>query len=244
MKRVGVILLSVFIIFICLSQEAISAPPMALGDADIVPYKQWEFWLSFNYREMKEKKVYKTPTLEIIYGIVPRLEVGVEATYIVEDENGNKTEGIDCIAIQPKFLLMEEKESIPAIAAGLLFEVPTDEEKNQLDWSESKWAPSLTIQKHFGKILSIAQIKYFIDEKWKYGIDIMYGLDKNLKLLAEVYAENFINSEKKDELNFRMGLKYKFMENAKVYFAAGRSLLTARANRPLFEANGGVMIEF
>ena len=72
----------------------------------------------------------------------------------------------------------------------------------------------------------------------------MYSVTKNLKLVSEVYAEHYIHSDKLDELNFRVGFKNKFVENAKIYFAAGRSISDAKANRPEFEANGGIMVEF
>lgn len=243
MKRVNAIFLLVFIILICWSQEVVAAPPMKLGDAEIVPYRHWEIWLSSDYRETKDEKIYK-PTLEIIYGVIPRLELAIEGSYVFEDTNSDKTEGIDALVVQPKYLLVEETERIPAMALQLMFEVPTDEEKNSLDWSESVWAPALCIQKHFGNTLFITGLKYFIDKKLRYGVDIMHALTENLKLVSEVYAEHFIHSDKLDELNFRVGFKYKFIENAKIYFAAGRSLHTVRENRPRFEANGGIMIEF
>jgi hypothetical protein len=243
MKRVGFILGSVFIVVIFWSQNVIAAPPLKLSDAEIVPYRQWETWLSSDYKETKDEKIYK-PTLEIIYGLMPGLELAIEGTYSIEDKNGDKTEGMDSLVIQPKFLLIEEKELNPAIALQLLFEVPTNEEKNSLDWSESVWAPALCMQKHFGNTLIITGIKYFIDKKVRYGVDVMHSVTKNLKLVSEVYAEHFIHSDKLDELNFRVGFKYKFVENAKVYFAAGRSIPDAKANRPKFEANGGIMFEF
>lgn len=244
MIRVQVLLLSVVALLICLPHETAAAPPLALGDADVVPYQHWEFWLSGEYVKTENKEIYKMPVLEIIYGVVPRVEVGVEGTYIIEKEDGNTTRGVDCVAIQPKVLLLEEKESLPAIAASVQYEAPTDENKTRLDWPEHTWAYSLTAQKTFGKTLAAAKVKYFADDKWKYGADLVYELNDKLKLLGEVYAITYIDSEKKDELNFRAGLKRKITENAKVYFAAGRSLLTVAGNRPLFEADGGIMMEF
>lgn len=243
LRLINATLFSLFIVLICCFQNVLAAPPMKLGDAEIVPYRHWEIWLSSDFREIKDGKIYK-PTLEIIYGLVPRLELAIEGSYIFEDANGNKTEGLDALAIQPKFLLVEEKELNPAVALQLMFEVPTDEEKNSLNWSESAWATALCVQKHFGNTLFITGIKYFIDKKIRYGVDIMHALTENLKLVSEVYAEHFVHSDKLDELNFRVGFKYKFMENAKIYFAGGRSLHTVKANRPRFEANGGIMIEF
>jgi hypothetical protein len=136
MKRAGVVVTSVFIMVMCWFQEAVAAPPMVLGDAEIVPYQLWEIWLLFNYRETEDKDIYKTPTLEIIYGIVPRVELGIEGTYIIEDEGGDKTEGLDALATQAKVLLLEESTLSPAVCASLQYEVPTDKDKNDLDWSE------------------------------------------------------------------------------------------------------------
>jgi hypothetical protein len=243
LRLINATLFSLFIVLICCFQEVLAAPPMKLGDAEIVSYRHWEIWLSSDFKETKDEKMYK-PTLEIIYGVIPRLELAIEGSYIFEDKNGDRTEGLDALAIQPKFFLVEEKELNPAVALQLLFEVPTDEEKNSLDWSESAWAPALYVQKHFGNTLVITGLKYFLEKKLRYGIDVMYAMTKSLKLVSEVYAEHFIHSDKMDELNFRVGFKYNFLKNAKVYFAGGRSLHTVKANRPQFEANGGIMVEF
>jgi hypothetical protein len=72
----------------------------------------------------------------------------------------------------------------------------------------------------------------------------MYQWNDCLKQLAEIYTDNYIKEEKLDEINFRLGFKYKFHEHAKAYFAAGRSLSTVRENRHNFESSGGIMLEF
>ncbi len=244
MKKVCVILLSVLIVLIFWPQKISAAPPMVLGDAEIVPYKHWEIWVSFTYLETEEDKTYKTPTLEIIYGLFPRLEWSLETTYIIEDKDGDKTEGIECLVTQPKYLILEEKPNIPQISAAFQIEVPTNGEKTRLEFEECVYAPSIAIQKHFGSLLLIGQVKYFIDRKWRYGMDVMYALNNQLKLLGEIYGHHHLTKDKRDELNFRVGFKYKFIENAKVYLAAGRSIPAARENRPVFEANGGIMFEF
>jgi len=237
-----------FLFLFCISlfpcNQAFAAPPMALSDAEIVPHKHWEVWLHFIYRDMEDEKQYKAPTVEVIYGILPRVELSVEATYIIEDTKEETIDGLDSLVTQAKVMLLKEHELYPQISLALQYEVPTDDEKERLEWSENIWAPSLMMQKHFGKVLAITQLKYYIDDKWRYGIDVFYAVNNRLTLLSEVYAENFIHSEDRDELNFRIGFKYQFLEKAKVFFAAGRSLLTAKDNRPRFEANGGIMFEF
>ena len=249
MKQVRVIILTVCTLVLLGSKGAFATPPMVLGNADIAPFRGWELWLSFTYKNMKDGYFYTAPTLEIIYGILPRVELGIETSYIVEQESGNETKGIDYLSIQGKALLWEEREKIPAVAVYLQFEVPTDEEKNRLEYKDRIWAPSIVAQKHFGNTLFITQLRYFFDknghvEKWRYGIDVKYKWDNNLQLLAEIYTDKFVHLPKEDELNFRIGFKYKFVEYAKIYFAAGRSLYSVKDNRPLFEGNGGVMFEF
>ncbi|MFH1147262.1 MAG: hypothetical protein V1736_06095 [Pseudomonadota bacterium] len=237
------LLFSVAISIICCPGRAVAAPPLVLGDAEIVPYEQWEVWLSCSYKETKDERAYKAPTLEVIYGLLPRLEWSLETTYFV-DENGDKSEGIECIGTQPKYLLVEEGDRNPALTAALQVEVPTDDDQSRLDFDECVYAPAIASEKHFGPVLLVGQVKYFIDKKWRYGMDLMYEWDDELKFLAEVYGHHYTNSEKLDELNFRLGFKYKFVENGKVYFAAGRSISHAEDTRPLFEAMTGIMFEY
>jgi hypothetical protein len=244
MRKLSVFSLTLFIFTVLFSQKVMSAPPMALSDAGVVSHKHWEVWFHMNYKDAEDQEIYKAPTVEIIYGILPRVEWSLEATYIFEKTEGDRVDGIDFIATQVKVLVLEEGESYPQIAMAMQYEVPTDEEKERLDWSGNLWAPAISLQKHFGKALFITQVKYYIDDKWRYGADIFYPINERFTLLSEIYADDFVQSEDKDELNFRLGFKYQFMEKAKVFFAAGRSLLTAKDNRPELETNGGIMFEF
>lgn len=230
---------------ICCTGKAFAAPPMVLGDAEVVPYDHGEVWLSFSYKETEgDKKNYAAPTLEVIYGLLPRLEWSLETTYFIEKESGDKEEGIECLVTQPKLLLVEEGDEIPSIAASFHVEVPTDSDQSRLDFDETVYAPSIAMQKHLGSTLLVSQVKYFIDKKWRYGMDLMYEWNDQLKLLAEVYGHHYVRSEKEDELNFRLGFKYKFIETGKIYFAAGRSIPQAIDVRPEFDAMTGIMFEY
>jgi hypothetical protein len=244
MKKLAFLFLSFIIPTFLLSQNLMAAPPVVLSDAEVVSHKNWEVWFHVNYKDMGDQEAYKVPTIEIIYGILPRVEWSLEATYIVEKTDGDSVDGIDSIATQVKVLVLQEGKSYPQIAMAMQYEVPTDEEKERLDWSGNLWAPAISLQKHFGKALFITQVKYYIDDKWRYGVDVFYPINDRLMLVSEVYADEFVHSEDKDELNFRLGFKYQFMEKTKVFFAAGRSLLTAKDNRPELETNGGIMFEF
>jgi hypothetical protein len=249
MRKVPCIAMMLMPLFLFLFDVAFAAPPVVLGDAEVVPHKGWETWTSLSYKRTEDSKIYEVPVMEVLYGIFPKMELGIEGAYAIEDEDGHKVSGVDFVAIQPKYVIKEEAPSFPAIAAALQFEVSSDEDKSGLEWSSRVLAPALAIEKHFGKVLLISQLKYYFDkemdtEKYRYGVDLFYPVSEKLKLLSEVYAIEYIHSSKTDELNFRLGFKYGFMEKAKVYFAGGRSLWTVKDNRPQFEACGGLMIEF
>jgi predicted porin len=244
MKNVRTTLFVLLMVSLCIPYTIHAAPPVVLGDAEVVPYQHWEFWLSSTYKKVEDKKALAIPTIEAVYGLLPRVELSLETTYISEKENGDTVEGIDAVATQAKLLIVEEKDDRPQATVSLQYEVPTGGEKERLEWSDNVWAPSFAVQKHFGNVLVISQIKNFIDNKWRYGVDVFYKAAKGLKLLGEVYAVDYLHSEKKNELNFRLGFKYNFLENAKVYAAAGRSILKAEKNRPELEANAGIMVEF
>jgi len=224
-KKLTVLSLTLFIFTVLFSQKVMAAPPMALSDAEVVPHKHWEVWFNLNNRDMEDQKFYNVPTVEVIYGIIPRVELSVEATYIIEKTGGDKVDGIDSIATQAKVLMVEEGKSYPQIALAMQYEVPTDEQKERLDWSGNLWVPSISMQKHFGKALLITQLKYYIDDKWRYGIDVFYALNERLTFLSEVYAEDFVHSNDEDELNFRLGFKYQFLEKAKVFLLQGEAYL-------------------
>jgi hypothetical protein len=193
MKKLTVLSLTFFIFTVLLLQKGIAAPPMALSDAEVVPHKHGEVWFNLNYRDMEDQKFYNVPTVEVIYGILPRVELSVEATYIIGKSGEDRVDGIDSITTQAKVLVLKEGKSYPQIALAMQYEVPADEKKERLDWSGNLWAPSIAMQKHFGKALFITQLKYYIDDKWRYGIDVFYSVNERLTLLSEVYAEDFVH---------------------------------------------------
>lgn len=219
------------------------APPVAMTSAEVVPHEHWEFWVSSNYEKTGEKEALK-PTLEIIYGVVPRVEISFETAYLYESERGRGVDGLDFVNLQIKIESFHEKEFIPAVAFKLFYEVPAEPEENRLMWSDEEWAWAVAVQKNFGRIKFISNIKYVVDSMWRYGADLFYKWDEGLKLIAEIYAEEHLNSGKKNELNFRAGFRYQITKNLIVYFAGGRSVLPVELNRPRFEGNGGILFEY
>lgn len=234
---------------VILPLTAVAAPPLKLGDADVVPYGGWEIWTTFDFEEYDSERTFTTPRFEVIYGLIPRVELGIETAYVNERQDGDTDSGFGFVGMQPKVLLFKETTTTPALSTSLLLEVPFGDSNGPLEWTDREWAPSLAIQKHFGPTLLVGQVKGYFDSGgealfWRYGMDVMYEATENLKLLAEVYAESHLEAAKDDELNFRLGFKYRFAEWGKAYFAAGRSLLDADNNRPKFDLSTGLMFEF
>ena len=234
--------------FLLASISAEAAPPLKLGDADVVPYQHWEIWSSFEYKRTLSEHQWHTPTLEVVHGLLPRTELALETAYdhdVSRDDEGSDS-GLGYFSLQPKVRIFDETDRLPAIAAFCKIEVPLDDDG--FDWSGREWALALAAEKHFGKHLLVAHARCFLDAdgdpfKWRYGANWSHACGDRLKLLTELYAENHLDSSS-DELNFRLGCKYRVTDNCKVYAAAGRSLLTARDNRPSFECVTGLMFEF
>lgn len=234
---------------IFLPLAASAAPPLKLGDADVVPCGHWEVWTTFDYERYDSERVLTTPRFEVISGILPRMELALETAYVNARHDTDTDGGFGFVALQPKLLLIEEAAATPALSTSLLMEVPFGNSNGPLEWADREWAPSLTLQKHFGPTVLIGQVKGYFDAGgdplfWRYGLDVMYETNAKLKLLAEIYAERHLEAGRVDELNFRLGFKYRCGSCGKAYLAAGRSLLPAEANRPQFDLSAGVMLEF
>ena len=119
MKKLFFLLLAFIILTVLFSQRLMAAPPVMLSDAEVVSHKTLEIWFHVNYKDTEDQEIYKAPTVEIIYGILPRVEWSLEATYIIEKTDGDRVDGIDSIATQVKVLVLEERKYYPQVAAAL-----------------------------------------------------------------------------------------------------------------------------
>lgn len=225
-----------------------AAPPMKLGDADVVPLHHWEIWNTFEYKRTNAEHQWKTPVFEVIYGLLPRTELALETAYDISEsrDSTDSSYGLGFFSLQPKVQIFKETDHLPALAAYCKIEVPLDDEA--FDWSGREWALALSTEKHFGDDALVGQIRCFLDAdgavtKWRYGGNWSHPCGDHFKLLAELYAENHLESGA-DELNFRLGFKYRLTDFSKIYAAAGRSLLTAHDNRPIIDCVTGLMFEF
>ncbi len=241
-KRISTTLLFVCATFFSLAQAECS-PPVVMTSAKVVPYEHLEIWVSSNYKKTDKKKAL-SPTFEIIYGVVPDVEISFETAYLYESEQGSDVDGLGFVNMQLKIEAIHENEIAPAIAFKLYYKVPAQPPQNRLIWADEEWAWAVAVQKNFGRAKFISNIKYVANSLWRYGADLFYEWDDKLNLIVEIYADDYFNSGKMNEVNFRAGFRYHITKSFIVYLAGGRSIPEARLNRSRFEGNGGILFEY
>lgn len=91
-------------------------PPMLTDDARVADYKEWELNTSFNLSVTENNTVLSIPHLDLNYGILPNLQLKIEAPLLLDFRKGDssKTEIGDVIAGVKYRFLGEEKHLVSA----------------------------------------------------------------------------------------------------------------------------------
>lgn len=171
--------------------------------------------------------------LEVEYGITDRLQVEFAIPYLSEEVttagDENTEDGIGDIELGIGYALLQEKDGLVALTAGLEVSAPTGDEGKGLGAGSWGWEPYLGISKSFAeKFFVHAQVSYGItnnaeedgeevdEREIGYGVAVVYRPVEQIDLIAEFVGER---SEEEDSAGVEedthtqylvAGLKYEF----------------------------------
>jgi len=158
-----------------------------------------------------------------IYGITERMELSAEIPYLFHDhEGGERVNGIGDINLVGKFLLLDEKEVMPAFALkGVVKTKSGDEEKGlgtgDLDYSvlavASKGIGNLTLHGMLGYTFVGDNGDENIRNIFLYGLAADYGVTEKFHVVAEIAGNKHPDRRSPDNpLSSLVGVTYKVSE--------------------------------
>lgn len=195
LRNIGFIIL-LFISRLLTAQEG--GPPMLIDDARVADYKEWELNTSFNFSVTDHLEL-SAPHLDLNYGILPDLQLKIEAPLLVDFRKGGSS-----------------KTSVGEISAGVKYQF-LKEEKHYVSAAtfpqyafngDNGFYLPIFVEKTFGRFLFGAALAWFWGEekahnRHEYGSLAGYRVTEKFHAMAEFYtlynhydfkgANNFIN---------------------------------------------------
>jgi hypothetical protein len=99
------------------SASAVAGPPYRTDAPEPTPYKHYEIFFASQYTTTAEGKSGTLPHIEINYGAMPRVQIGIRLPYGFNQTSGNARQyGLGDIEIGLKYRLVDETDSRPMIS--------------------------------------------------------------------------------------------------------------------------------
>jgi len=131
-----------------------------------------------------------------IYGITERIELSAEIPYLFHNHEGvERMDGIGDINLVGKFLLLEEKESRPALALKGALKTKSGNEEKGLGSGDFDYSVVGVASKSFGTLALHAMFGYTlvgpngddnVSDIYLYGLAADYGVTEKFHVVAEI----------------------------------------------------------
>jgi len=177
-------------------------------------------------------------TIDLGYGITDRLEVTVNIPIAFTNPNdGSTEEGLSDISIRPEFLLIKEKESMPAVSFAATFKTESGNKDKGLGSGETDYSLSLQFSKDFSPFTYHLNIGFTfigeaegenVDDVLFYNLAFEYNVNDRLDLTGELIGETNSDPSADDEpFEFLLGVIYSPSDKVALDFGIGAGLTDA-----------------
>jgi len=141
------------LLFLGLGAAAVDAGPLDTEDTKTLDPGQVELELQGDYEKSPDEKVWSlTTTLNI--GVLPGLEVDVDAPFVLLDPEDDSTRGgVGDVELTTKYRLLDETERRPAFMGAVVLRLPTGDENRELGEKGVDVQPLAIVSKTFGPLI-------------------------------------------------------------------------------------------
>ncbi len=216
-------------LFLGLGAAAVDAGPLDTEDTKTLDPGQVELELQGDYEKSPDEKVWSlTTTLNI--GVLPGLEVDVDAPFVLLDPEDDSTRGgVGDVELTTKYRLLDETERRPAFMGAVVLRLPTGDENRELGEKGVDVHPLAIVSKTFGPLILTLNGGYtFVTRDrdldfWVVTGSFEYEITDAWSLVGEVVSE-LSAQQRGDVLVLRAGTVLAITEGIEVYTAVGFGL--------------------
>ena len=217
------------LLFLGLGAAAVDAGPLDTEDTKTLDPGQVELELQGDYEKSPDEKVSSlTTTLNI--GVLPGLEVDVDAPFVLLDPEDDSTRGgVGDVELTTKYRLLDETERRPAFMGAVVLRLPTGDENRELGEKGVDVHPLAIVSKTFGPLILTLNGGYtFVTRDrdldfWVVTGSFEYEITHAWSLVGEVVSE-LSAQQRGDVLVLRAGTVLAITEGIEVYTAVGFGL--------------------
>ena len=217
------------VLFIGIGPAAVDASPLDTQDTKTLEPGQVEFELQGDYEKSPDEKVWSlTTTLNI--GVLPGLEVDVDAPFVLLDPDDDSTRGgVGDVELTVKYRVLDEAERQPALMGVVVLRLPTGDEDRGLGEQGVDVQPLAIVSKTFGPLTLTLNGGYtFVTRDrdldfWVVNGSFEYEITDAWSLVGEVVSE-LSAQQGGDVLVLRAGTVLAITDGIEVYTAVGFGL--------------------
>ena len=215
------------------STVALAGPPFRTGDPEPTDYRHWEIYLFSEATHAKEGTEGVLPGFEANYGLLPEVQLSVEAPYTFNKVSGEKTRsgyGDSEIAVKYRFIQEDKNGWQPQVGIHPAWVIPTGDADKGLGSGHSREYLPVLLQKSRGPWTTYGGGGYWINpgegnrNYWFFGWALMKKMTENLSLGGEIFHQTADTVEGTASSGFNLGSIYDITENHHLVFSAGRGI--------------------
>ena len=224
----------VAILALALPVQTFAGPPYNTDDPEPTEHKHYEIIVATEYNRNIEGKSGTKPHIEINYGLVPDVQVGISIPYAFSKPAHEKSNyGLGDIELSLKYRFIQETKTTPMVAFFPSYKSTTGNESKGLGDGASAYFLPIWLSKSWGDwtvntgagytITHAAEVK----NTWFLGWQISKQINEQLSLGAELFHETEAASDEGSSTGFNLGAIYDISERHHILFSAGKGLRNA-----------------
>ena len=206
--------------------------PFVTDDTKTVKLNQVEVDLGTSHTQTSNGWTGTAPSLEVKYGLLPNVEVGVKGVYTyLAPEHSSSTTGYGDTSFDLKYNFFHEGDFLPSLAFAPSYSIPTGNDKDGLGSGHNDVYLPLLIQKTIGSYTVDLNGGYGLDQgdsakNWQYvGVAVSRKLTDSILIGAEVYNRSATSTTTGSDFAFNVGTGIQITDSQALYATVGRSIV-------------------
>lgn len=228
------------VILIFANAQVLAGPPFATDDPEPTDYQHYELYVAFQQARTIDGTSGVIPQVELNYGAVPNLQIGVAVPLAFSRPAGAmRQSGLGDIALSAKYRFLQETNHRPMAAFFPSVTLATGDAGKGLGAGATKIYLPLWLQKSWGSWKSYGGAGYQIDRStnaknhWFIGWQVQKEISEHLTLGGELFHSTEAVVGEGSSSGFNLGGFYNFTEHHHLLVSAGRGLSNANRTNQL-----------
>ena len=217
-----------------LPTPASAGPPYNTDDPEPAEYQHYEIFIASEYHRTAEEKSGTRPHIEVNYGLLPDVQIGILIPYAFSNANHEKQhDGLGDIEISLKYRFKQETKTTPMVSFFPSYKSHTGSENKSLGDGANTYFLPIWLSKSWDNWTMNGGTGYAITQaataknSWFFGWQVQKKINSDLSLGAEIFHETETQPDEGSSTGFNLGAIYDISEHHHILFSAGKGLHNA-----------------